>query len=299
MSFRAYLSVDAAGFVASTIWLRLLYLGVHRVPGLDWRLRRFVRRAEETERRWMYRGFTRVSGASRFLNYGYVPLDDSPGPELEAEDEPNRVFIQLYDRVIGGTDLTGRDVLEISCGHGGGASYVARYLRPSSMVGVDLNPRGVEVCSANLARPGLEFRVANAMDLPFPDDSFDAVLNIEASHCYPSFPAFLREVRRVLRPGGRLLFADLRWGDEARSGMLADVSESGFVVAEREEVTANVLAALEAYSETRRESVNALLPGPLREVALLHFAVPGSPLFNAFEAGEASYTRFVLVKPAD
>ena len=47
-------------------------------------------------------------------------------------------------------------------------------------------------------------------DLPFPDDSFDAVINIESSHTYPNFSRFLAEVARVLRPGGHFLYTDVR-----------------------------------------------------------------------------------------
>jgi ubiquinone/menaquinone biosynthesis C-methylase UbiE len=49
--------------------------------------------------------------------------------------------------------------------------------------------------------------------MPFPDASFDAVINVESSHCYPSMGRFLSEVHRVLRPRGSLLFADLRTSD--------------------------------------------------------------------------------------
>ena len=50
----------------------------------------------------------------------------------------------------------------------------------------------------------------NAESLPFADESFDAVINVEASHGYPDFPRFLAEVARVLRPGGHFLYADFR-----------------------------------------------------------------------------------------
>ena len=50
----------------------------------------------------------------------------------------------------------------------------------------------------------------DAQNLPFPDESFDAVINVEASHIYPNFERFLGEVARVLRPGGHFLYADFR-----------------------------------------------------------------------------------------
>ncbi|QDU31359.1 Phthiotriol/phenolphthiotriol dimycocerosates methyltransferase [Anatilimnocola aggregata] len=56
---------------------------------------------------------------------------------------------------------------------------------------------------------GLSFVVGDAENLPFEDDTFDAVVNVESSHCYRSDPAFLAQVRRVLRTGGHVLFADL------------------------------------------------------------------------------------------
>jgi ubiquinone/menaquinone biosynthesis C-methylase UbiE len=107
-------------------------------------------------------------------------------------------------------DLTGKRVLEVSCGHGGGASYLMRNLGPASYTGLDLNPVGLDFCRRKHQLPGLDFVQGDAEKLPFPDQSFDAVINIEASHCYPRFSEFLDEVARVLRPGGHFLYADVR-----------------------------------------------------------------------------------------
>ena len=145
-----------------------------------------------------------------FLNYGYE--EDPPmAIPLEASDEPHRYFIQLYHRTAAQADLTGKKVLEVSCGHGGGSSYLARTMKPGSYTGLDLNPAGIEFCKKRHASlPVLEFVHGDAQKLPFPDESFDAVVNVEASHLYPDTPAFLAEVARVLRPGGVFLYADFR-----------------------------------------------------------------------------------------
>src|SRR5690349_1400475 len=59
-----------------------------------------------------------------FMNYGYAALDDRPAfLTLRAEDLLNRFCIQLYHHVASAVDLTGRDVLEVGCGRGGGAAY--------------------------------------------------------------------------------------------------------------------------------------------------------------------------------
>jgi len=144
-----------------------------------------------------------------FLNFGYE--EDPPvALPLEPADEPYRYFIQLYHRTAGQVDLSGKRVLEISCGHGGGSSYLARTLKPASYTGLDLNQAGIELCRKRHHVPGLEFVHGDAQSLPFPDDSFDAVVNVEASHLYPDVPRFLAEVARVLRPGGDFLYSDFR-----------------------------------------------------------------------------------------
>ena len=61
-------------------------------------------------------------------------------------DEPNRFPIQLYHRTATQADLSGKRVLEVGCGHGGGASYLVRTLHPASYTGLDLNPAAIALC---------------------------------------------------------------------------------------------------------------------------------------------------------
>src|SRR4051794_21293817 len=76
-----------------------------------------------------------------FMNYGYRwPAGARAALVLAPEDESDRSCIQLYDLVASAVPLQGRDVLEVGSGRGGGASYVARYLKPRRMVAVDLSP---------------------------------------------------------------------------------------------------------------------------------------------------------------
>jgi SAM-dependent methyltransferase len=157
-----------------------------------------------------YPFFTRrFADQVRLINLGY---EEAPpmGLSLPQSDEPSRFMIQLYHRTAAQVDLTGKKVLEVSCGHGGGASHVVRTLGPTSYTGLDLNRAAIDFCRATYDMPGLSFVHGDAQNLPFADDSFDAVLNVEASHGYPDFPRFLAEVARVLRPGGHFLYADLR-----------------------------------------------------------------------------------------
>jgi ubiquinone/menaquinone biosynthesis C-methylase UbiE len=148
-----------------------------------------------------------------FINVGYE--EDPPvALPLDASDEPDRYFIQLYHRTAAQVDLTGKRVLEVSCGHGGGASYLVRAHGPASYTGLDLNSVGIDFCRKRHTHAGLDFVHGNALDLPFPDQTFDAVVNIQSSFAYPSLPRFLSEVERVLRSGGHFLYADRRQQDE-------------------------------------------------------------------------------------
>lgn len=153
--------------------------------------------------RFLYRYLTRRLTANDvvFLNYGYE--EDPPmGVPLSPPDEANRFPIQLYHRTAAQVDLHGKRVLEVGCGHGGGASYLMRTFRPASYTGLDLNSDGIEFCRQRHNVAGLKFVQGDAENLPFPDESFDVVINIESSHLYAQFPRFLAEVARVLVPGG-------------------------------------------------------------------------------------------------
>src|SRR5579863_313982 len=115
------------------------------------------------------------------MNYGYAPSDGSTMEGGSGEDE---FGLQLYLAVAGAADLRGKDVLDVSCGRGGGTALVFDQCGPRSMSGVDLAARAVARCRKRYGRPGLSFVAGDAERLPFADGSFDAVLNVEASHCY-------------------------------------------------------------------------------------------------------------------
>jgi SAM-dependent methyltransferase len=194
-----------------------------------------------------YPRLTRNSSDDRvFLNMGYE--EDPPmALPLEASDEPNRFCIQLYHRIATQVDLKGKNVLEVSCGHGGGASYLVRTLAPASYTGLDLNQVGIDFCRRRHNLPGLDFVCGNAENLPFADQSFDAVISIEASSYYPSFPRFLAEVARVLRPGGHLLYGDVRYGRDQIAEWEEELSNCPMRLTSERVISEQVARGLEKY----------------------------------------------------
>lgn len=229
-----------------------------------------------------------------FLNWGYEE-DPAMGLSLPSEDEENRYGIQLYHRTATQIDLTGLKVLEPSCGHGGGAAYLMTALRPASYTGLDYNPEGVRFAQRRHRLPGLDFVHGDAEKMPFPDGSFDVVLNVEASHAYPHFDRFLDEVVRVLRPGGHFLYADFRgflefdeW-DETLAGAPLRMQS-------RCDITAEVVRGLDNNAQRHLDLIDTRLPRVLRPFARLFAGAPDTLLYRELQRGRLSYRLHHFVK---
>ena len=233
-----------------------------------------------------------------FLNYGYSG-DQSRGPilELKHEDETDRACIQLYDHVTGSIGLGGLKVLEVSCGHGGGASYLARYRKPKSLHAIDRNPQAIRLCKKRHKVPGLTFSCGNAMSLKFPSGTFDAVVNIEASHCYPDLPDFFREVLRVLRPGGYFLYADFRDSNSDHATLQRQVRECDLEFVSQENISRQVVRGMQLNNARNLQLIERLVPAPLRKAARSFVGSEGSGIYQALESGSTVYFAYVLRKP--
>ncbi len=231
-----------------------------------------------------------------FMNYGFVSSSPNAIPlSLKPEDEADRYCIQLYHEVASAVPLDGLDVLEVGCGRGGGASYVARYLQPKSMTGVDFSAEAVQFCQANHSVQGLTFFEGDAENLPFPDKKFDIVINVESSHCYGRMSKFLSEVKRVLKPGGHFLFADLRGRGEI-DALKDNLANSGMMVVGHWDITANVLKALDLDHERKVNLISQLVRGPLLKYFKEFAGVKEAGVYKRFQNGENTYLRYVLKK---
>jgi ubiquinone/menaquinone biosynthesis C-methylase UbiE len=103
---------------------------------------------------------------------------------------------------------SGANVLETACGTGIVSRYVARHLDSNSrLIATDLNePMIEEARSAVGDQTNVEFRQADALDLPFDEKSFDAVLCQFGVMFFPNRVQGYREAARVLKPDGQFLF---------------------------------------------------------------------------------------------
>lgn len=124
-----------------------------------------------------------------------------------------------YANTISHTELVdlkpGLRVLDIGCGIGGPARYFANAFG-CRVTGIDLTEEYVAVAAMLTRRCGLDdkvdFKCANAIDLPFDDNSFDTVFSLNVTMNIEDRARFYAEVVRVLKPGGELALSELGQG---------------------------------------------------------------------------------------
>ena len=254
-----------------------------------------VWKLSQKTQKFFYPYTTRRLGADDlvFINRGYE--EDPPmALPLEASDEPNRFCIQLYHRTATQADLSGKRVLEVGCGHGGGASYLVRTLHPASYTGLDLNPNGIAFCRKRHNLAGLDFVHGDAENLPFPDQSFDAVVNVESSAAYPHFSRFLAEVVRVLRPGGHFLYTDLRPVSSIAEWEAA-LAGAPMRMLSHDDINAQVVRGLEKNSQ-RILDLTGRMPIVLRRFGREYAGLEGTGFHRAMQSGKYPYRVYSFTK---
>ena len=227
------------------------------------------------------------------MNYGYAKKGFKI--QLLDEDEKERYPIQLYHHITNQIEVTNLDVLEIGSGRGGGASYVHRYFKTKSLVGLDISARAVELCNERYGEPGLSFVVGDSENPPFTEKTFDVVLNVESSHCYGNIECFLSGVLRLLKEDGFFLWSDFRSHQEMKD--LFDLFLSvGFKIVKEEDITRNILLSLERLSPERERHINKQVPLPFRRLFKSYAGIKGGGMYEAFDSGLLVYKCATLKK---
>lgn len=229
-----------------------------------------------------------------FMNYGYV-YNEGDKLQLKEVDETNRYCINLYHRVASQIDLTGKNVLEVGSGRGGGASYISRYLKPNSYKAVDISSNVIKFCKKRHKDvDNLSFYKGHAEDLSiFEDNTFDAVVNVESARCYANVQAFFNEVNRVLVEDGHFLFADMIKKGE-QDEVEKELKTAGFSILEKNKINDRVVKALDLDNERRDTLIKNLIPsflkGGFREFA----GSKGTKRYKDFASGNMEYWVYKL-----
>jgi len=232
-------------------------------------------------------------------NYGFSPADG---------DDPQRFQHQMYRellrRLMNQRALPPKaerlKLLEVSCGRGGGLNaFTAAAPGVFDATGLDVAASAI---AANRATYGesdtLRFVEGSALDLPFPDASFDVVLNVEASNDYGDRPRFFTEVARVLKPDGVFLYTDsfrTAHADEMR----AELAAAGFA-AQFDDITDNVAQACRLDSPRRRALIRRQAPLAARlalKRQLANYAgIEGSNKYRQFAERRRAYLMTAATK---
>jgi ubiquinone/menaquinone biosynthesis C-methylase UbiE len=231
-----------------------------------------------------------------FLNYGYAGQKGQfDHLSLEPSEQANRHGIQLYQYVTQKVPFEQAGILEVGCGRGGGAAWLAKNRRPESYIGMDISEHVINFCKQKYNTPALSFVRGEAEHLPFANRQFDVLINIESARCYGSIPAFFREAHRVIKPGGHFLFADMIRKEDTNE-IRSWLGASGFSIREEEEITENVVRSLQADSPARMKFIQEYVPGYMRKAFQEFAGVEGSNRFHSFYSGAIEYWRFILKK---
>ncbi len=189
-----------------------------------------------------------------FFNHGSAEAGPGAYAWVRRSDWPYRHHLSLVRRALSGANLHRKNVLEIGCGRGGNCYYLARYAGAARVCGLDRSAASIAFCRRVHRYRNVDFVRGAAEALPFATHSFDAVLSVEAAHCYREIDPFLREVYRVLKPGAVFCIADLwslpilklDWATRERS-----LQSCGLVVDSEEDLSQRVLRAIGANQDFR------------------------------------------------
>ena len=247
--------------------------------------------------RWWYQRLGKRAHDSgwTFMNYGYK-YKNQETLNLTSKDESNRMFIQLYDYVASQIPIKDGEILEVGSGRGGGSSFLSRYHHPKSITGLDYSKSAIKLSNKLHGNvDNLFFKLGDAENLPFKDNTFDAVINIESSHCYGNMERFLSEVSRVVKPGGYFGWADLRAKDMVKETEFA-FEKSNLTCIYNKTITPEVINALDDIHDTKMKMINNHVPKFLRSAFTDFAGAKNSKIYNSFKSGDAVYLSKVLKK---
>lgn len=181
-------------------------------------------------------------------------ISGTPGEVYQREMVP-AIFARWAPDLIELAGLRpGERVLDVACGTGVVTRLAAARVGPAGKVtGLDVNPAMLAAARALAAPPGVEWVEGSALAIPLLDESVDAALCQQGLQFFPDRATALREMRRVLAPGGRLALAVWQSVDRQPAFHALEQALARRIGAER--------AALPPFSFGDREALRAVVAG--------------------------------------
>lgn len=156
------------------------------------------------------------------MHHGYY------GPDGSQKKDRRRAQIDLIEELLKWAEVSQAErILDVGCGIGGSSLYLAEKFNATA-TGITLSPVQAARATERAQVAGLttrtQFQVADALNMPFADASFDLVWSLESGEHMPDKIKFMQECYRVLKPGGTLIMVTWchRPTDEAAGELTAD-----------------------------------------------------------------------------
>ncbi|MER3434098.1 MAG: SAM-dependent methyltransferase [Leptolyngbya sp. ERB_1_1] len=137
------------------------------------------------------------------MHHGYYGVDG------KTRKDRRQAQIDLIEEMLSWANVTeAQQILDVGCGIGGSSLYLAEKFGATA-TGITLSPVQADRARERARSSGInaQFQVADALNMPFADHSFDLVWSLESGEHMPDKVKFLQECDRVLKPGGTFLMA--------------------------------------------------------------------------------------------
>ena len=139
------------------------------------------------------------------------PFHDPAGYDRHTGGVFGRLHTRLVDDVVNADLPDGARVLDVGTGPGRIPRALAAARPGWTIEAVDLDPAMIEYGRRHDPGQQVTYTVGDVADLPYPDGSFDLIVTSMSQHHWKNVEGALRELHRVLRPGGRLWIYDARF----------------------------------------------------------------------------------------
>eukprot|EP00343_Euplotes_focardii_P005213 CAMPEP_0205813702 /NCGR_PEP_ID=MMETSP0205-20121125/18434_1 /ASSEMBLY_ACC=CAM_ASM_000278 /TAXON_ID=36767 /ORGANISM="Euplotes focardii, Strain TN1" /LENGTH=253 /DNA_ID=CAMNT_0053096201 /DNA_START=191 /DNA_END=949 /DNA_ORIENTATION=- len=239
------------------------------------------------------------------MNYGYALLTDDGhmiDDYLTEEQDKHECFsLQLYYFITGTNkafkSLEGKTIVEIGSGRGGGISFLTRLFKAKKAIGIDFSMNQVEFCKSRHSNINqLEFHQGDAESFTsiasIGENSVDAIINVESSHCYGNIDNFFNEINKALTKDGVFCFTDFR-GSEDMEDLKKKVEEF-FIVEKSIDITRNVCHALKLDTNRRLQVIEDKCPKIFVPLINKFSGVTGSRVYEELQNGQTLYHAWLL-----
>ncbi|QMT59468.1 class I SAM-dependent methyltransferase [Legionella sp. PC997] len=203
-----------------------------------------------------YKSFAHIIFDKSFLNWGlwnkkvyneYASLNFDFSKICTIQDIYSPLLLYHLIRPLIRMQFFDKKLLEIGCGNGIGLKVSSLLLKTKYALGVDLTKELVNHAYQNFYKENtINYIQSDAEHLPFENNSFDIITNLESSHLYPQIELFFSEVERILSPNGFFCYSDLNIKGKLQAKKLDEYLETSTTlrVIQKVDITRMVQSAI-------------------------------------------------------